>query len=72
MKHRLRADTHILENQFGFTLGRSTMEAIYLLWRERELTWKKIYDMVSRDILWKALEKKKGLYCIYSSYQGYI
>ena len=29
--NRLRKETHISENQFGFMLGRSTTEAIYLL-----------------------------------------
>ena len=35
--YRLRHDTTISESQFGFMLGRSTMEAIFLL---RHLTEK--------------------------------
>jgi hypothetical protein len=31
MEHRLRHETTILENQFGFMPGWSTMEAIFLL-----------------------------------------
>ena len=33
---RLRADIKILENQFGFMPGRSTMEAIHLIRRLME------------------------------------
>jgi len=35
-EHRLRYETIVLENQFGFMLGQSTMEAIYLLKRLTE------------------------------------
>ena len=31
IENRLRKKTHILENQFGFMLGRLTTEAIYFL-----------------------------------------
>lgn len=30
-EHRLRKDTQVIDNQFGFMSGRLTMEAIYLL-----------------------------------------
>jgi hypothetical protein len=31
IEHRLRGVTNIIENQFGFMTGRSTMEAIFLI-----------------------------------------
>jgi hypothetical protein len=31
IKHRLRGVTNITENQFGFMIGRSTMETIFLI-----------------------------------------
>src|SRR5215470_4611566 len=71
IEHRLRRETHVSENQFGFMPGRSTMEAIYLIrgliekYRSREkdlhmvfIDLEKAYDRVSREVLWKALEKK--------------
>lgn len=36
IEQRLRKKTRVIENQFGFMLGRSTMEAIYLLRRVME------------------------------------
>ena len=33
---RLRQETHIIENQFDFVLGRFFIEVIYLLWRLME------------------------------------
>lgn len=36
VKNRLRREASVLENQFDFMLGRSTMEAIYLLRRLME------------------------------------
>ena len=37
IEHRLRKETHVLENQFGFMLGRSTTEAIYLIRKNTRL-----------------------------------
>ncbi|KAH1210522.1 LINE-1 retrotransposable element ORF2 protein [Glycine max] len=71
IEQRLRKETQVTENQFGFMPGRSTMEAIYLLRRVMEqyrmdqqdlhlifIDLEKAYDRVLREILWKALEKK--------------
>jgi len=68
---RLREIMEILENQFGFRSGRSTIEAIHLLrslmecYRDRRKDFhmflidsEKAYDRVPRDVLWRCLEKK--------------
>jgi len=71
IERRIRKETRVTDNQFGFMPGRLTMEAIYLLRRVMEryrtdkkdlhlvfIDLKKAYDRVPNEILWKALEKK--------------
>jgi hypothetical protein len=72
IEHCLRGVTNIIENQFGFMPGRSTMEAIFLIRQlmERCMEQKKglhivfidldkAYDKVSRNVMWWALQKHK-------------
>ena len=71
IEHRLRVETTVSENQFGFMPGRSTMEAIHLLrtlmekYREKKknlhlafIDLEKAYDRVPREIIWGVLDKK--------------
>ncbi|GKD38477.1 retrovirus-related pol polyprotein LINE-1 [Tanacetum coccineum] len=71
IEKRLRRETRVSENQFGFMPGRSTTEAIHLLrslmekYRERQrdlhmafLDLEKAYDSVPRELLWRTLRDK--------------
>jgi hypothetical protein len=65
IEHCLRGVTNVTENQFGFMPGRSTMDAIYLIrqfmerCREQMKDLKKVYDKVSRNVMWWTLQKHK-------------
>jgi hypothetical protein len=65
IKHRLRGVTNVTENQFGFMLGRSTMETVFLIrqlmerYREQKkdmhmifIDLEKAYDKVPTNIMW--------------------
>nr|GFB87820.1 retrovirus-related Pol polyprotein LINE-1 [Tanacetum cinerariifolium] len=73
IERRLRRESRVSENQFGFMPGRSTTEAIHLLrslmekYRERQrdlhmafLDLEKAYDSVPRWMKWKAVS---GVLC---------
>jgi hypothetical protein len=49
IEHRLRGMTHITMNQFRFTRGRSTMEAIFLI----------------RQVMERHKEQKKNLHMVF-------
>ncbi|GKD65920.1 retrovirus-related pol polyprotein LINE-1 [Tanacetum coccineum] len=68
---RLRRETRVTENQFGFMPGRSTTEAIHLFrslmekYRERQrdlhmafLDLEKAYDCILRELVWRTLIDK--------------
>jgi hypothetical protein len=70
IEHRLRGVTNVTENQFGFMLGRSTMEAIFLIrqlmerCREQKkdlhmvfIDLEKANDKVPRNVMWWVLQK---------------
>ncbi|GJZ04251.1 phosphoenolpyruvate/phosphate translocator 2 isoform 2 [Tanacetum coccineum] len=71
IERRLRRETTVSENQFGFMPGRSSVEAIHLIrslmekYRERQrdlhfafLDIEKAYDSVPRELIWKTLIEK--------------
>ncbi|KAD3641274.1 hypothetical protein E3N88_30498 [Mikania micrantha] len=68
---RLRRETQVIENQFGFMPGRLTTEAIHILRRimeryrekKRDLHMvftdlEKAYDSVPRQVIWDSLERR--------------
>jgi hypothetical protein len=74
IKHHLRGVTNVTENQFGFMSGRSTMGAIFLIRQLMErcrdqkkdlhmifIDLEKVYDKLSRNVMWWALQKHKVL-----------
>ncbi|GJR81973.1 retrovirus-related pol polyprotein LINE-1 [Tanacetum coccineum] len=71
IERRLRMETSVLENQFGFMPGRSTIEAIHLLrnliekYMERQrdlhmafLYLEKAYNSVPRELIWRTFIDK--------------
>jgi hypothetical protein len=71
IEHSLRKLITVSKNQFGFILGWSNMETIFLIrplmerYREQKkdlymifIDLEKAYDKISRNIMWLALEKK--------------
>ncbi|GJV10816.1 retrovirus-related pol polyprotein LINE-1 [Tanacetum coccineum] len=71
IERRLRRETSVSENQFGFMPGRSSIEAIHLIRslieksRERQrdlhlafIDLEKAYDSVPRELIWKTLIDK--------------
>jgi hypothetical protein len=72
IEHHLRGVTNVTKNQFKFMSGRSTMESIFLIRQLMErcmeqkkdlhmifIDLKKVYDKVTRNVIWWALQKHK-------------
>ncbi|XP_074363467.1 uncharacterized protein LOC141704020 [Apium graveolens] len=75
---RLKSKVEVLENQFGFMPGRSTLEAIHLLRQLMEkyrvhskdlhlmfIDLEKAYDSVRREVIWESLVAKRGVMDIF-------
>ncbi|GJS65768.1 retrovirus-related pol polyprotein LINE-1 [Tanacetum coccineum] len=71
IERRLRRETSVSENQFGFMPGRSSVEVIHLIrsliekYMERQrdlhmayLDLEKAYDSIPRELIWKTLVEK--------------
>jgi hypothetical protein len=72
IEHCLRRVTNVTKNQYGFMIGRSTMETIFLIKQLMErcrkqkkdlhmvfIDLEKAYDKVTRNVMWWALQKHK-------------
>ncbi|GKD88737.1 retrovirus-related pol polyprotein LINE-1 [Tanacetum coccineum] len=84
IQRRLRRETSVSENQFGFMPGRSSVEAIHPIrsliekYRERKrdlhmafLDLEKAYDSIPRDLIWKTLiDKGTSMRYIRDMYNG--
>ena len=85
IENRIRAETLVLNNQFGFMTGRSIMEAIYLLRRLIEryrkkkkdlhmifIDLEKVYDRVPREVIQWVLAKKRSYQEIHRIGKRYV